>query len=124
MKTALLVSSVLAMFLYASTGCASKHQSGVKSDYRTQWTNVAAGTDKTTAAARAVLESRNLKDVTSNATDVDGVATGKMADNTKVKVDVKKKSDSASQVSVTVGSLGDPALGAELAREIKDRAER
>lgn len=28
-----------------------------------------------------------------------------------------------SQVSVTVGTLGDPAVGAELAKKIKDKAE-
>lgn len=107
----------------AAAGCASKHEQGVKSDYRTQWTQVAAGTDKTTAAARAALENRNLIDVSSSATAVDGVAKGKMADGTKVKVDVEKRGE-GSQVSVTIGALGDPKLGAELAREIKDRAER
>jgi hypothetical protein len=47
-----------------------------------------------------------------------------MADGTKVSVTVKKKGDNASEVSVNVGAMGSPTLGADLARKIKDRAER
>jgi hypothetical protein len=50
------------------------------------------------------------------------VASGKLADGTKVKVDVKKL-DAGSEVSVTVGALGSPKMGAELASEIKAKAE-
>ena len=42
---------------------------------------------------------------------------------TKVNVSIQKEKESSSQVSVTVGKLGDPTLGAELARKIKDRVE-
>jgi hypothetical protein len=111
----------LALFVLA-VGCQSKHEPGVKSDYHTQWTSVAADTQKTTEAARAVLESRQLSDISAKSTAVDGVAKGKMANGAKVAVDVKKQGD-GSQVSVTVGTLGDPKLGAELASEIKARAE-
>jgi len=38
-------------------------------------------------------------------------------------VAVKKESENLSQVSVTVGTLGDPSLGAEMAKKIKARAE-
>ena len=52
----------------------------------------------------------------------EGTARMLVANGAKVAVDVKKEGD-GSQVSVTVGTLGDPKLGAELASEIKARAE-
>jgi hypothetical protein len=108
--------------LALTVGCASKSQPGVKSNYHAQWTKVAADTQKTTDAAKAVLESRALKDISASSTAVDGVAKGKMADGTKVSVDVKKL-DAGSEVSVTVGTLGDPKLGGDIASEIKTKAE-
>jgi hypothetical protein len=122
MKTALLLTSVLAMFLAAAVGCSSKHASGVKSDYHSQWTKVAANTQTTTEAAKAVLEAHALKEITATSTADDGVAKGKMADGTKVSVDVKKI-DAGSEVSVTIGTLGDPKMGAQIASEIKTKAE-
>jgi len=107
----------------AVVGCQSRHEQGVKSDYRTQWTTVSANTQATTNAARTVLEQRGLKEITADATNVDGVASAKTADGTKVKVDVKKQSDTTSEVSVTVGMLGDPKLGADIARQTKVTAE-
>jgi hypothetical protein len=61
--------------------------------------------------------------VTASSTNVDGKATGKKADGTKVTVSVKKKGDNSSEVSVNVGTMGDPSLGADLARKVKQRAE-
>jgi hypothetical protein len=105
------------------TGCKSTHEEGVKSNLHSQWTNVNADTRATTDAAKAVLSDQGLKDVSGSATNVDGKAMGKMADGTKVNVDVKKLNDRASQVSVTVGTMGDPKLGAEIAKEVKMKAE-
>jgi len=104
-------------------GCKSTTQEGVKSSYRSQWTPVMANTIVTTDAAKAVLNSEGLKDVTGQATLVDGTAMGKKADGTAVKVAVKKETDVVSNVTVTIGTLGDPALGAELANKIKTKAE-
>jgi hypothetical protein len=104
-------------------GCKSSHEEGVKSDYMTQWTSVTTDTQKTTDAAKAVLEDEGLKEVKASATNVDGTAEGKKADGTKVKVSVKKVKDAGSEVSVKVGTMGDPALGAEFASKIKKRAE-
>jgi hypothetical protein len=105
-------------------GCESHHESGVKSDYRTQWTNVAADTQTTTDAAKSVLMDEGLRDVKANSTNMDGMAEGKKADGTHVKAAIQRQKDSGTQVSVTVGTMGDPALGAELAKKIKMRAER
>ena len=124
-KRAQMVVALLAVFVGASpwlAGCASSEKD-VKSNYRTQWTTVNADTRTTTDAAKAVLEAEGLKNVSASSTNVDGKASAKMADGTKVAVAVKKKSDSSSEVSVNVGTMGDPSLGAELARKIKDRAE-
>jgi hypothetical protein len=105
-------------------GCAeSGTDSAVKSDYRTQWTVVAADTKTTTNAAQSVLEASDLKNVTASSTAVDGTAMGTEADGTKVKVAVAK-TDNGSKVSVTVGQLGDPKLGASLAAQIKAKAEK
>ena len=114
--------AIIAMF--ALSACQSTHESGVKSSYRTQWTKVAADPKKTTEAASAVLAQDGLKDITTSSTNIDGLVTGRKADGTKVKVSIQKQKDAGSEVSVNVGALGDPALGAELARKIKDRAER
>jgi Zn-dependent membrane protease YugP len=107
----------------AGVACQSTTQQGVKSNLHSQWTDVNASTQATAEAARAVFEDEGLKDVKSNSTNVDGTATAKMADGTKVSADVKKVSGNTSQVSVTVGTVGDPKLGAELAKKIKLRAE-
>lgn len=124
----LTVNAIFTLFVttLASTlfvGCASKHEEGVTSSYRSQWTDVMADTKMTTDAAKDVLMSEGLKDVSGSATNVDGKAMGKKADGTKVNVTIEKKTDTSSQVSVTVGTIGDPALGAEIARKIKDKAE-
>ncbi len=105
-----------------AVGCKSQHEEGVTSNYRTQWAPVAASTKATTDAAASVLTAESLKDVVSESTDVDGVASAKKADGTVVKVHVKKKGD-GSELAVTVGTIGDPVLGAELTKKIKAKAE-
>jgi len=116
---AVLVATLLGI---GSSACQSHHEEGVTSSYHSQWTNVSADTQKTTDAAKAVLESESLKDVKASSTSVDGTAEAKKADGTAVSVAIKKV-DTGSEVSVTVGTLGDPAYGAELAKKIKDKAE-
>ena len=112
------------MFGMVLIGCQSHHEEGVKSDYHTQWTMVAADTQTTTEAAKSVLMDEGLRDVQTRSTNVDGVAEGKKADGTRIKVAIERQKDSGSQVSVTVGTIGDPTLGADLAKRIKMRAER
>jgi len=121
MKRTILLPAVALLAL--TLGCASKHQAGVKSNYHSQWTKVAANTADTTTAAQAVLESHSLKGVKASSTAMDGVAKGEMADGTNVKVDVKKVDATNSEVDVTIGALGNPKLGAEIASEIKAKAE-
>ena len=104
-------------------GCKSTHEEGVKSNMRTQWTDVMADTKTTTDAAKAVLQEEGLKDVSGESTNMDGKATAKMADGTKVTATVAKKGDNKSQVSVNVGTMGSPTRGAEIAKKIKMRAE-
>jgi hypothetical protein len=122
MKTLASAATLALVFALVSLGCQSKHEEGVKSNLRTQWTTVNADPRATADAAEAVLKDEGLKEVKSSATNVDGMASGKLADGTKVSVSIKKK-DAVSEVSVNVGTLGDPALGAEIARKIKDKAE-
>src|SRR5581483_6099256 len=104
-------------------GCASQHQEGVTSDMHSQWTNVNADPAKTTEAAKTVLMDENLTNIDAHSTGVDGVATGKKADGTQVTVNIKKLDSGGSQVSVNVGMIGDPSLGAEIAKKVKNRAE-
>ena len=116
------VGFAVSVALGAGAGCKSKHEEGVKSNLRSQWIDVAADTRTTTAAAEAVLREQGLKDVKAKSTNVDGMVTAKKADGTKVSVSVEKKADDRSQVSVTVGNLGDPKLGAEIAKRVKTEA--
>src|SRR4051812_26827744 len=118
-----LAMGVVAAGLAAGTGCQSTTQEGVKSNLHTQWTQVNADTKAATSAAEAVLSDQELKNVKSNSTNVDGQASGTMADGTKVTVSVQKKTESSSEVSVNVGKLGDPKLGADIAHKVKARAE-
>ena len=102
--------------------CKSTHESGVTSDIRSQWTDVNADTKTTTAAAKSILKADELKQIKAEATEVDGKATAEKADGTKITVLIKKVT-AGSQVSVTVGMLGDSALGADIAARIKAKAE-
>jgi hypothetical protein len=106
----------------AAVGCASKHEDGVKSTYRSQYSEIVADTVTTTNAAKAVLEAEGLKDVTASSTNADGKATAKKADGTEITVDVEK-ADAGSKLRINVGMLGDPKYGAELAAKIKAKAE-
>jgi hypothetical protein len=121
MKRILTASAALLML--AGVGCASRHEEGVKSDYRTQWAVVAADVKTTTEAAASVLRDAELKDIHSESTNVDGTVTAKKADGTKVVVKTEKK-DVGTRVQATIGALGDPDWGAELVKKIKVRAEK
>jgi len=119
------VALTLAIALALATGplaCQSS-EPGVSTSGRSQWTTVKADTKATTDAARAVLESEGLKEVKAESTMYDGVATGKKADGTAVKVSIKKSSDNYSEVTATVGTMGDSEIGAEIVRKIKQRVE-
>src|SRR5690349_9539124 len=118
MRKALAITTA-ATFLFLLAGCSSRNPEGVKSDYMTQWTTVAADTAKTTDAAKSVLKDEGLKEVMANSTNMDGTASGLQADGTKVAVNIKKVSDTTSEVSVNVGALGNPDQGTALASRIK-----
>ena len=115
--------AILAVSAMSFVGCASKHQEGVKSTYLWQTVETTADTMKATDAAKAVLTAEGLMDVSGSATMVDGKAMGKKANGAKVDVTVKKLEAGGSKVSVQVGALGDPAVGAEMATKIKAKAE-
>jgi hypothetical protein len=104
--------------------CQSSHEQGVKSSYHSQWTSASTDVPATTAAAKSVFEAESLKDVKADNTQVDGKVTGKEADGTKVTASIRQAEKGAgSEVTVTVGTMGDPSLGANLAKKIKDKAE-
>ena len=115
-----LVALVLAVGSY---GCASSSDKSVKTNYKTQWTTVKGDVKATTSAAEAVLKDYDLLETKSSATNIDGMASGKKANGTKVDVTVTKATDTTSNLSVEVGALGDPSLGTEIARKIKARTE-
>ena len=118
LSAALLLSAAM-----ANVGCESGHQPNVTSDYRSQWTDVAADTKTVTAAAEQVFKENELTDVSSQSTMVDGMASGVTADKTKIQAAIKK-TDSGSQLSITVGKLGSPKMGADLVTKIKQVAEK
>lgn len=119
-----LIAACVALFALAMLGCESHHEQGVTSNYHAQWTNVNGDTQTVTDAAKSVLSEMNLRDVSGQATNVDGHAMAKKADGTKVDVTVRKnEGGTGSQVSAVVGTMGDPALGAEIVKKIKERVE-
>ena len=115
-------SVVVSLILLTLIGCKSSTQEGVSTNGRTQWTTVSGDVAKVTAAAESVLKEYNLKDVESHATTLDGSAKGSKADGTSISVLVRKAT-AGCEVTVNVGTLGDPKLGAEIAKKIKDKAE-
>jgi hypothetical protein len=121
MRVASAFLAAVTLFVFA-TGCSTKGEPDVKSDYKSQWTTVSADTKTTTDAAKAVLAGYEFKDVQASSTEVDGKATASKADGTKITVSISK-ADKGSQVSVDVGALGDPSLGAAIAEKIKQKAE-
>ncbi len=122
MKTALLVCLALSMgFIFSTTGCTSKKDPGVKSNYLTQWANVEGNTKQATDAAKDVLTDLGLKDIDAKSTEVDGKAVGKKADGTKITCEIERITDNTSKVKVSVGSVGDPALGEDIVKKIKDK---
>jgi Protein of unknown function (DUF3568) len=120
----LLITATLALGSALFVGCQSKHEEGVKSTYRSQSTEVMALPPAVANAAKDVLSDMGLKNINKESTNVDGMVTAMKADDTKVSVTIDKveKMDQ-SKVWVTVGTLGDPALGAEIAKAIKTKAE-
>jgi hypothetical protein len=121
MRVSLLFLTAAALFTFVG-GCSTKGEPDVKSDYKSQWTTVSADPRATTAAAKEVLAGYSFQDVQAASTDIDGKATGKKADGTNITVSIKKV-ENGSQVSVDVGTLGDPSLGAQIAEKIKQKAE-
>jgi len=92
---------------------------GVKSDYHSQWTTVGGNTAKATDAAKDALQELKLQNIEAKSTALDGVATGFTADKKKITVDVRKVTDTTSEVSVNVGTMGDPELGKEIIARIR-----
>jgi len=121
MKYALFICLALSLGFVASTGCTSSKDPGVKSNYLTQWANVEGNTKAATDAAKDVLTDMQLKDITAASTEVDGKAMGKKADGTKITVEIEKITDKTSKVKVSVGTVGDPALGESICKKIKDK---
>ncbi len=101
-------------------GCKVPDRAGIKSDIRQQWMSVNADVTKTTSTAEAVLKELQLIDVKSRVTTVDGEVTATKADGTRVTVNVWKN-DGGCDVSVVIGTLGEPDLGTDILRKINDR---
>lgn len=96
---------------------------GVKSNQFSQYTTMEVGTAKGTDAAKDVLEDLGLKEIQSSSTNLDGWAKGMMADKTIVKVSLDRvgEAENMSEVSVTVGSFGDPTLGKDIIARMRDK---
>lgn len=112
-----ILSAVLLTTVVSLPACQTS-QPGVKSSYRSQWTNVNGNTVKATEAAKDVLQDLKLQKIEASSTALDGTVHGYTADNTKITVDVKKVTDNTSQVSVYVGA-GDPELGKDIIARIQ-----
>ncbi|MEM7678508.1 MAG: DUF3568 family protein [Myxococcota bacterium] len=118
MATTSTLALLLAVTNVGMTGCATDAP-GIKSNYVQQWSNASGSVEDATAAAEDVLGEYDLKDITTSSTKLDGSAKGMMADGTEVVVDVRKVTDETSEVSVRVGTVGDPDLGTEIVQKIE-----
>jgi len=120
----ILIQTVMCGLLLAGaaslSGCKTD-EPGVKSTYHSQYSTVAGNTAKATKAARDVLGDLKLQNIDSKSTAVDGWATGYTADNKKISVDIRKVTDSTSEVSVNVGSVGDPDMGKDIVARIQKK---
>lgn len=120
------LASIVACMSLGLAGC-STSQEGVKSGVRGQYADINATVPKTTEAAKSVFAAEGLKEVAGDNTMIDGKVTGKKADGTVITADVKKLTDTTSQVNVTVGMMGtmggNSSTGVELAAKIKAAAE-
>lgn len=111
---------VLGVVALAALPACKTDDPAVRSSYRSQWANVQADTQEATESAREVLEDLNLRNIEAAATAVDGEAIGYTADGTKITVSVARVDQNTSQVSVNVGTLGDPDLGSDILRRIRE----
>ena len=116
-STSSVFAALLSVAAFTALPACSTDQDGVKSTYRSQYTTVSQGVEEVTEAAEEVLSDLKLKDVTSSATAVDGQATGKTADDTVITVSVAKVA-AGSEVTVNVGTLGDPELGKSILADL------
>lgn len=118
MRWQLLCVGVLGLGLGVLPACKTD-QPGVSSTYRSQYFDANADTQEATEAAEEALNDLELRNVEATATAVDGRAVGYTADGTRVSVSITRIDDQHSQVSVTVGTLGDPSLGSDIVARIK-----
>ncbi len=116
-STSSVFAALLSVAAFTALPACSTDQDGVKSTYRSQYTTVSQGVEEVTEAAEEVLSDLKLKDVTSSATAVDGQASGKTADDTVITVSVAKVA-AGSEVTVNVGTLGDPELGKSILADL------
>src|SRR5688500_5609612 len=114
---------LLAILAAAAIGCQSMHDRDVKSNYYSQWTTVKSDVKSTVKAGEEVFKEMELRDIKSEATVLDGSIDAKKSNDDTVHVTVRRRNESSSEVSITIGTLGDPSLGADLAKQIKNRAE-
>ena len=114
--------AALSLLALMGVGCASHHQENVTSDYLSQSTMVDSDVESVTMAAKKVFTDDKLTDVSAEATKVDGRASGLTADKTKIQASVNK-TDTGVKLTISVGKLGDPKMGADYAVKIKQVAE-
>jgi hypothetical protein len=114
---------LLAILAAAAIGCQSMHDRDVKSNYYSQWTTVKSDVKSTVKAGEEVFKEMELRDIKSEATVLDGSIDAKKSNDDTVHVTVRRRNESSSEVSITIGTLGDPSLGADLVKQIKNRAE-
>lgn len=100
--------------------CETSNDSGIKTNYRSQWTRVNTDTETATQVTEEVFEELELKEIKATSTKVDGKVRGKTADGRDVVVDIEKDGQ-LSQVAVNIGSIGDPDMGEDIIRRIRQK---
>jgi len=120
--TQLLVSAGLIGFLACSqVGCASAKVPGEEKSSVFQGTQTLVNADPitTTTAAKMVVEDLKLTVVQSGASGLDGKVIARMANNTKLTVDVKSAGENLSRLTVRAGGFGDKTIQKQILDRIR-----
>jgi hypothetical protein len=76
---------------------------------------------KIVKASDSALKDMDVRDVSGDATSVDGKVIGHTALNKKVEITVKRETDTTSKISIRIDNFGDEALSRQILDKIKSK---
>jgi hypothetical protein len=127
-KSPILLFSLLLALLVAASGCVAIVAAGagagsvayLRGELRG---SVAADIGSTQRAAEQVVAAKGLIQVSAESDDLSGEIIARTADDTRVRIGLKKSGERITEVRVRVGVFGDEVLSRDLFEAIRTRAE-